>query len=76
MICYVKDYEDGWLTMKLQIWDSNKLIYETPVVKIENTNENAEQITKLKCFISLYRKLGIDAAQEIIALIPTYDMEK
>ena len=51
MICYVKDYEDGWLTMKLQIWDSNKLIYETPVVKIENTNENAEQITKLKCSV-------------------------
>lgn len=33
MICYVKDYEDGWLTMRLQVWDSNKLIYESPEEK-------------------------------------------
>ena len=75
MICYVKDYKEGWLIMKLQVWDSNKLKYETPEEKIDGNFEGAEQIAKMKCFINLYRKLGIESAEEIINLIPTYDME-
>ena len=76
MICYIKDYEDSWLTMKLQVWDDNKLTYETPVAKVDKTNESAERIAKMRCFVNLYSKLGIEAAQEIINLIPTYDMEE
>ena len=76
MICFVKDYEDGWLKMKLQIWDDNKLIYETPVESFDATYEKAEEMGKMKCFTTLYRKLDLEAANEIIKLIPTYDIEE
>lgn len=56
MICYVKDYEDGWLTMKLQVWDSNKLIYESPEEKIDATYERAEELAKMSCFMFFRKK--------------------
>ena len=76
MICYVKDYEDGWLTMKLQVWDDNKLTYETPVVNVDASYASAEFMAKLKCFVDLHEKFGtIECAKDLIQLIPTYDVE-
>lgn len=76
MICYVKDYEDGLLKIRLQVWDDNKLTYETPVAKIDASYASAEFMAKLKCFVNLHEKFGtIEGAKDLIQLIPTYDME-
>ena len=75
MICYIKDCKDGWLTMKLQLWDDNKLIYESPEEKVDATYERAEDLAKMSCFMHFRKKLTVEDAHELIALIPTYNNE-